>query len=81
MNFTDWLGSLGRTTAAVLSGVLVAQHIPPEVVATIMEPGTSVMVGSVIWAGTQIHSIFSNSSKVQQIKDLKEDKLIRLSND
>lgn len=81
MEASDFAGSVGRTLGAVLAGVLLSKGIPPEVSSSIAEPATQVFVGVISWFGIQVCSLFAQHNKAKQIQDLKDEKLIALSND
>jgi hypothetical protein len=70
-----FIGSVGRTAAAVLSGVLIARGLPPELVASIMDPATAVIIGSLGYFVTQTHSLWSKwiAKKKSSITVLKID--------
>lgn len=55
--FDKLIGSIVRTGAAVLSGVLISKGVPPEVVDSVVNPASAALVGFLGYFGVQWWSI------------------------
>lgn len=60
---TKVIGSVVRTVGATLSGVLIANGLPPEVVEPLVDPVASAVVGGVLALGLQIWSLLEKKAR------------------
>ena len=57
MDFQKLLGSVVRTSLAGLAGALIAKGLPADWVNPLVDQGSALIVGFVVWGGTQAWSI------------------------